>query len=328
ANTQYRIKSIRLEDARQINFINYEWNTKILEYSQYNLNVGRGQEISYDLSKIGAELMQNLILNKTYLERTEPGGLMLEPFSYCMEMFQSSTSILYDIKQKIKQEQIPQDKLVLLLAGGISQNHYSEFSSGTRIEEVVLSGNESELLSSLELLLCFIKRTADIDANMTLKSYIQQLVKLSVLTENKVLEKVLNTGLQLKHAIALYELVEDKVADIVVESIPIKYKIRLTEEIENEIIAACSFEKKDFKLNSNLIPAEAFMRALKRFIFRQLLAESIREDHPLSVYLIETTTICCWPDNINEDLISNLFPMSLLIKHTYAAYHFIKKKIE
>ncbi|CAG8674406.1 4885_t:CDS:2, partial [Dentiscutata heterogama] len=205
-NIQYHIKSVRLEDARQVNFINYDWNPKILEYSQYNLAVGKGQEISYDLSKIEAELVQNLVLNKTYLERIESGGLLLEPFSYCMEMFQGSTTILYDIKQKIKQEPIPQDK-VLLLTSGVSQNQHSEFI--TRNAEVTFSDNESELLSALELLLCFIKRTTDIDADMTLKSYIQQWVKLSVLTENKILEKVLKTDLQLKHAIALYELVEE-----------------------------------------------------------------------------------------------------------------------
>ncbi|CAG8716850.1 46378_t:CDS:1, partial [Gigaspora margarita] len=54
------------------------------------------------------------------------------------------------------------------------------------------------------LLLCFIKRTAFSDGNITLKSCIQQWVKLSVLTENKALEKVLNAGLRLKHVIALY----------------------------------------------------------------------------------------------------------------------------
>lgn len=271
--------------------------------------------------------MQSLILNKTFLEPIEQGGLLLELFSYCMEMFQSSTTILYDIKQKIKQEPISQENLILL-TNGVSKNQHSEFINNTRNAEIIFSDNDSELLSALELLLCFIKRTTDIDADMSLKSYIQQWVKLSVLTENKVLEKVLDTNLQLKHAIALYELVEEKVADIMIEIIAAKYKARLTKEIENDIMAACTFEQKDIKPNSNLIPADVFMRALKRFMYRQLLVETIKEDHPLSVYLTETTTICCWPDNINEDLISNLFPMSLLIEHTHSAYHFIKNKIE
>ncbi|CAG8482881.1 6939_t:CDS:2, partial [Dentiscutata heterogama] len=99
-------------------------------------------------------------------------------------------------------------------------------------------------------------------------------------------------------------------------------------EIEDDIMVACTFEQKDVKLNSDLIPADVFMRALKRFMYRQLLVETIQEDHPLSAYMTETTTICCWPDNVDEELISNSFPMSLLIKHTYAAYHFIKNKIE
>ncbi|CAG8481554.1 7050_t:CDS:10 [Ambispora leptoticha] len=326
ANSPYQIKSARLEDAQQVNFIDYEWNPKILEYSQRNLEIGRGQEIEYDLHKIEAELARDLILNKTYLEHTEQDGLILEPFPYCMEIFRESTTIFFEIKQMIKQESIPQD-LFALLTGGVSSNYSSKFSSGTRSTEIILSNNESELLNALELLLCFVKRTAGSDGNITIKEYISQWMKLSVLSENKELEHVLNVGLQLKHVIALYELVESKVADIVIESIATKYKVKLTEDIENEILAACSFEEKCAKRNANLIPAEEFMLALKRFTQRKLSVESIREDHPLSAYLTEAT-IGCWSDEIDEDLISDMFPPSLLVKNTHAAYHFIKRKIE
>ncbi|CAG8466565.1 13541_t:CDS:10 [Ambispora gerdemannii] len=334
ANSPYHIKSVRLEDARQANFIDYEWNPKILEYSQRNLDIGRGVEIEYDLYKIEAELARDIIFKKTYLEPIEQGGLILEPFPYCMEMFQDSTTIFFEIKQMIKQEPISQD-LLTLLTSGVSSNYSCRFSSGTRSDETILSDNESELLSALELLLCFVKRTAGsdgiitikVDGNITIKEYISQWMKLSVLTENKELEKVLNVGLRLKHVIALYELVEGKVADIVIESINTKYKTKLTEDMENEILTACSFEEKDVKLNANLIPAEAFMLALKRFTLRKLSVESICEDHRLLDYL-EETTIGCWPDEIDENLISDMFPPSLLLKNTHAAYHFTKKRIE
>ncbi|CAG8725516.1 9151_t:CDS:2, partial [Racocetra persica] len=128
ANNPYLIKSVRLEDARQANLIDYEWNPKLLKYSQCLLDVGKGKEIIYDLYKIEEELVKDLVFNKTYLEPSEPGGLILEPFYYCMEMFQCSTTILYDIKQKIKQESIPQSMLALL-TGGISSNYPSEFSN-------------------------------------------------------------------------------------------------------------------------------------------------------------------------------------------------------
>ncbi|CAG8832684.1 22683_t:CDS:1, partial [Gigaspora margarita] len=140
----------------------------------------------------------------------------------------------------------------------------------------------------------------------------QQWVNLSVLTENKALEKVLNTGLRLKHVIALYEIIEGKIADIMIESITVKYKASLTKEIEEEILESCSF---DVKLNANLIQAETFMDALKRFMFRQLLVETINEEHPLSDYLNQEA-LYCWPNSIDEDSISEMFPTSLLINHT------------
>ncbi|CAG8439230.1 10104_t:CDS:10 [Acaulospora colombiana] len=319
-NNPYNIRAVRLEDARQENFINYVWDPKLLEHSQCNLEIGSGKEIAYDLRKIEAELVQDLILNKTYLEPIEQDGHILEPFPYYMEMFQGSTTILHDIKEMIKQEPIPHNMLAHLTGNA------PKFSSNSKRVEIMFSGNESYLLSSLELLLCFIKRTVSSDGNMTIKEYIQQWIKLSVLSENKELKKVLNIGLKLKHIIALYELVEEKVANIVMESVSSRYKSELTSQMESQILFACSFEDKNAK-TERLIPVKAFTLALKRFVLRKLSVESIHEDHPLSVYLTEAS-IGCWPDDIDEDLILDTFPKSLLIKNAHAAYHFAKNRVE
>ncbi|CAG8734603.1 6192_t:CDS:1, partial [Acaulospora colombiana] len=66
---------------------------------------------------------------------------------------------------------------------------------------------------------------------------------------------------------------------------------------------------------------------LKRFALRKLSVEGIHEDHPLSSYLAEVS-IGCWPDDIDENLIEDIFPESLLIKNTHAAYHFAKNRME
>ncbi|RIB02858.1 hypothetical protein C2G38_2226663 [Gigaspora rosea] len=91
-DSPYLIKSIRLEDARQVNLIDFKWNQN-------------------------AELVKALVLNKPFLKHIETGGPILEPFIYCINNIVS---------------------------------------------------NELELLSALELLLCFIKRTAGSDGNIIL----------------------------------------------------------------------------------------------------------------------------------------------------------------
>ena len=106
---------VRLEDARQQNIVEYEWDKDILKYSQRNLNFGHGQEISYDLYKIEGELALWLVRNKALLEHIENNGLPLEKVAYHMELFETCQVILEEIKKKIPQEPIPHEKVALII---------------------------------------------------------------------------------------------------------------------------------------------------------------------------------------------------------------------
>ncbi|GES90916.1 hypothetical protein GLOIN_2v1785271 [Rhizophagus clarus] len=312
----YCLQPMYLDYVRSVNIINFEWDDDILTYSQRNLAIARGEDIVYDLTKIEAELANILVFEKVYIETQPDSQLYLEPFPYHMELFQGYMRILSDIKNLITQEPIPVEKMNDL---GFYRN------SGLRHASESVLDNASEILSSLEILLCFVKRTAVGDREKPIKDYVSQWMKLSSLSEHEGFAKILNVNLRLKHLVSLYELVEEQVADIKIRYIHEKYKENLSADMEKAIINSVDFEQQTTMKKA--IPAEAFALALKRFMLRFLTLENQKEKDPLSVYL-QDSTLNFWPSTISEELIDELFPENLFVANTYYAYAFTMNKIE
>ncbi|CAG8772794.1 10497_t:CDS:2, partial [Dentiscutata erythropus] len=178
--------------------------------------------------------------------------------------------------------------------------------------------NPTELLSELETLLCFLKRTSGGVREMDIIDYLSKWIRLSTLTENPKFYLVIN-GLKLKHVVALYELVEEKIADIEMENLPTKYKAKLSSRIKEEInegVAGGSDANK-FK-----IPLEAFTIVLKRFMFRYLSSEMYNPEETHADYLAGDVFIDCWPVEVSDDVIRDKFPKSLLVANIYEAYKY------
>jgi len=296
---------------------NFNWDDEILAYSQRNLAVARGRDIVYDLTKIEAELANILVFEKVHVETQPESQLYLEPFPYHMELFQGCMRILSDIKNLITQESIPAEKMNLLGVSGISSSFV--FSQESTLD------NASEILSSLEILLCFVKRTAVGDGEISIKDYVSRWMKLSSLSAHEGFSKFLNIDLRLKHLVALYEFVEEQVANLKIKYIHDKYKAPLSAEMKTAINQSVDFEQQT--TTRELIPAESFALALKRFMLRFLTLENQKEMEPLYVYLTDSS-LNFWPSAVPEKRIDTLFPEILLVANTYDAYEFTMKKIE
>ncbi|PKC05361.1 hypothetical protein RhiirA5_485721 [Rhizophagus irregularis] len=312
----YCLQSLRLDHVRSGNIINFAWDDEILAYSQRNLAIARGEDIVYDLTKIEAELANILVFEKVYIETLPDSQLYLESYPYHMELFQGYMRILSDIKNLIAQEPIPIEKMNLL---GVSKNYSLHYASKLNLD------NASELLSSLEILLCFVKRTAVGDGEKSIKEFVLQWMKLSSLYEHRGFSKILDTDLQLKHLVSLYELVEEQVADVKIKYIHEKYQEKLSTDMEAAIMESLGFEQQT--TTRKVIPAEAFALALKRFMLRFLTLENQKEKEPLYVYL-QDSSLNFWPSTVPEELIDELFPENLLLANTYDAYMFTMNKIE
>ncbi|CAG8735074.1 7942_t:CDS:2, partial [Rhizophagus irregularis] len=186
--------------------------------------------------------------------------------------------------------------------------------------------NASEILSSLEILLCFVKRTAVGDREKSIKNYVSQWMKLSSLNEHERFSKMLEVDLRLKHLVSLYELVEEQVADVKIKYIHEKYKEELSADMRAAIMNSVDFEQQTTMKKA--IPAEAFALALKRFMLRFLTLENQKEKEPLYHYLRDDNTLNFWPSTVPEELIDELFPENLLVANTYEAYTFTMNIIE
>ncbi|RIB04310.1 hypothetical protein C2G38_2222712 [Gigaspora rosea] len=309
----YHIPSKQVNSIQQSNIINYEWDNKLLRYSQHNLEIRHGEEVIYDLQKIEQELAQLLISDKVFIEENSEDRLYMEQFPYHMELLHDGSRILNEIKGLIAQEPIPTDKISLILD---STNQL---------------GKNQELLQSMEILLCFIKRISTKSGETLIKDFIDQWIQLSNSIEINNFRSILNVELRLKHIVALYELIEDQVANIGISYINDKFKELLDEIMKKEILDSINIDQQQIIIDNSQqtqIPAEAFVIALKRYMQRFLCIDTnIKVDVPLHIYLSDMS-LNLWPNEIKETLVEEMFPQSLLVKNTYEAYKFVKEKIQ
>ncbi|CAG8816200.1 19569_t:CDS:2, partial [Racocetra persica] len=276
-----------------------------------------------------AELAYSLLFNKVYLNKKEKDLGWLDVFPYHLELFSTSRTILSEIKELISQEPIPSEKLGFFST--VTSKTLSKYNfSSLNIDIVPIFDNPTELLSELEILLCFLKRTSG-DREMEITNYLNKWMRLSTLTENQQFQKMVN-GLRLKHVVALYELVEEKIADVEIEYLSDQYKVQLSEHLKNEINSGINFEQSHStggsEISEHKIPHGAFALVLKRFMFRYLTSEMYNPNEMLANYLARDTFIDCWPVWVTDDVIRDKFPKSLLAAHIYHAYQYTIQNIK
>ncbi|RUS21992.1 hypothetical protein BC937DRAFT_90712 [Endogone sp. FLAS-F59071] len=330
------LRSVRLTDAHPAQVIVYEWDPAILQYSQRSTNLGMGSALAYDLAKIEGELVHQLVFDKTHLE------FEWEPFAFHLELFHGGADILADVAAIVEQEPVSADTAAVICADRLV------------IEQA------SEILSDLELLLSFIKRTgiasvghsntissSDGTSAMLIIDYCKQWVKLSVLLGKSFQQTVLAT-MQLKHTVGLYEIVEEMVSDVLLQFLAPKYKQPLSPSVEKELTDALDWRNVELALGPDSsvaggqrgeggrIPARAFATALKRFMTRYISVGQgdVRADTQLMYYLGDPVRF--WPlsgisEMVKKDLtrvLEESFPESLMVSHTHAAYGFITTQLE
>ncbi|GBC04617.1 hypothetical protein RclHR1_05780008 [Rhizophagus clarus] len=305
----YFIMSKKADQAQDNNFINYEWNDKIFKYNQKNLEINNDINFIFDLQKIEMKLAKKLIYNKVYFEM-EDNQFYLKNFSFKYELFYNFPRILFDIKNILPQKSIPEDKRLITLA--LLDPTKSLYNSSNSIDL-------PELYSLFETILCFVKELSIKNNNILILDLIEHWLKLARYS-NVIFIDILKE-FSLKHVVAFYELIEERVANSIIHNIEEKFKIPLTQQMKDSINNVINYNQ-----NQQLIPAKTFAFALKRFIYRFLLVDFNIENENLNTYFLDFT-LNLWND-VNEESIEKLFPSCLLVSHAYNAYNFIIDEIE
>ena len=153
---------------------------------------------------------------------------------------------------------------------------------------------------------------------MFLNEFIKQWIQLSKLTENARFNNILSYELQLKHIVSLYEIIEEQVADIMIQFIDKKFKESLTDDMKGDLDSTGG--------NKEKIPADAFIITMERFIQRILQVESDKEAHQLHIYMTDMR-LNLWSNNVIEEVLDERFPYSLLVPILFALMNtFYRKK--
>ncbi|CAG8624061.1 4587_t:CDS:2 [Rhizophagus irregularis] len=217
--------------------------------------------------------------------------------------------ILFDIKKILPQEPILADKMLVISA---------MFQQSIILNSSSNSINLFELLLLFEIILCFIKELLVKNNNILILDFVNQWLKLAKynITSINILEEF-----SLKHIIAFYELIEEQIANSVIHDIDDKFKIPLTQQLMDSINNIIDYDNSEDQ-NQQLIPAKAFILALKRFIYRFLLIDSNIENMILYIYFLDFT-LNLWTSDINRELIKKLFPTCLLVSHAYNSYVYL-----
>jgi hypothetical protein len=92
------------------------------------------------------------------------------------------------------------------------------------------------------------------------------------------------------------------------------------EELENAVEVNNHQDETTSSYNRK-IPIQMFQVALRRFMFRYLIADTLRSNLQLSSYITDERLIR-WPENV-IDTVDDVFPSSLLMEHASSTYGFL-----
>ncbi|PKC14913.1 hypothetical protein RhiirA5_395364 [Rhizophagus irregularis] len=312
-NTTMPFEKILQELLLEDHYHSNESHMEYVRYNQRNLDMKKDVDFIFDLQKIEMKLAKKLVFNKVYFEM-ENNQFYLKNFSFKHELFHNSPRILFDVKKILSQESILADKM-LIISAMLQQSIILNSSSN--------SINLSELLLLCEIILCFIKELLIRNNNIIILDLVNQWLKLARynITYTDIFKEF-----SLKHIIAFYELIEEQVANSVIHDIDEKFKISLTQQIMDSINNIIDYDDSENQ-NQQLIPAKAFVLALKRFIYRFLLIDSGVENMGLYIYFLDFT-LNLWTSDMKRELVKKLFPTCLLVSHAYSSYVYLLNEIE
>ncbi|CAB5384537.1 unnamed protein product [Rhizophagus irregularis] len=223
------------------------------------------------------------------------------------------SKLLKPIKRINFEEPISEEKRLIILA--LLDPSKSLYNSSNSIDL-------PEVISLFETILCFIKELSIKHNNILILDLIDQWLKLMRydITYADILKEF-----SLKHIISFYELIEEQVANSIIDKIDEKFKTPLTQQMKDSIKNIIDYDDSENQ-NQQRIPAKAFAFALKRFIYRFLLVDFNIENLNLNTYFLDFT-LNLWSD-VNEESVEKLFPTCLLVSHAYNSYNFIVEEIE
>ena len=309
---KFSIPVVHLQEAREKEIIQYQWTDEILRHSQRNTEYGHGREIFFDLEKIEKEMAVRFLAGKSYLSTREG----LQEFHFAGELFHTCGDILDDL-----QELIPQQPLTDVFRNSLSRQYEQSLK------------NVQDLLEHVEIVLCLLKRHRVGKPKDPLTEFTDKWVRGPRPFPKDLLPQP-HSAIQLTHVVALYEFLEDMLAESAAKRVHGRYRVPIPEEIANEMTKGTPTSGATESHRSVL---NAITVALKRFIYRYLSSEEMKPEpaeslkecmQERSLWPIDAFKV--WNPEVESPsvFIGDVFPEKLAIKHTYQVLCFYQDRLE
>ena len=309
---KFTIPVVHLQEAREKEIIQYQWTDEILRHSQRNTEYGHGREIVFDLAKIEKEMAARFLVGKSYLSTREG----LQEFIFARELFHTCRGILDDL-----QELIPQQPLTDVFRSSLSSQGEQSLK------------NVQDLLEHMEIVLCLLKRHRVGKPDDPLIEFTDNWLRGPRPFPKDLLPQP-HRAIQLTHVVALYEFLEDMLAESAAKRVHDMYRVPIPEEIANEMTKGTPASG---TTESHRSVITAIHVALKRFIYRYLSSEEMKPE-PADSLKERMQERSLWPIDAFKSwnpkvespakFISVVFPEKLAIKHTYQVLCFYQDRLK
>ena len=309
---KFTIPVVHLQEAREKEIIQYQWTDEILRHSQRNTEYGHGREIVFDLAKIEKDMAVRFLVGKSYLSTLEG----LREFIFARELFHTCRGILDDL-----QELIPQQPLTDVF----------RISLSSLCEESLK--NVQDLLEHMEIVLCLLKRHRVGKPDDPLTEFTDNWLRGPRPFPKDLLPHP-HSAIHLTHVVALYEFLEDMLAESAAKRVHDMYRVPIPEEIANEMTKGTPASG---TTESHRSIITAINVALKRFIYRYLSSEEMKPE-PAESLKERMQERSLWPidafkswnpkEESPAEFIGAVFPEKLAIKHTYQVLCFYQDRLK
>jgi len=241
----------------------------------------------------------------------------LHEFIFARELFHTCRGILDELQQLIPQQPLT----VVFRSGLVRQSEHSLKSI-------------QDLLEHMEIVLCLLKRHQVGKPEEPLTEFTDKWLRGSRPFPKALLPQP-HSAIQLTHVVALYEFLEDMLAESAAKRVHDMFRVAIPEEMMQEMTKAAPASGKA-ELDRSLL--SAVTTALRRFIFRYLSSEEMRPE-PGDSLVERMMEPSLWPIDAfklwkqpkvesSAKFVSSVFPEKLTIGHTYQVLCFYQDHLK
>ncbi|CAF4176985.1 unnamed protein product, partial [Rotaria sp. Silwood2] len=301
-NNRYHQNAIPIQSIRPEHILRLDADvisTKLItDGFTISYQYGKSRDIIYDYEEIEITL-RNMISCLPLIDTEK-----LRFLNYQFELYSENTSLINDVRTRIKQESLKQNEKAKL----------KNLVNGMQNDDIL------HYLGSLDYVFTYLRNIDSETTNdsLTIQSFVENYIRSSVCLNDNVLQRPPFATVNLKYIIDLYELIEETAFDKVLRHY---IKQNLTEElfaIEQRQSLIRKFSDMTFKKETiapSLKNINSWIGILKRLMVRVLSNVNVSLDAPIQIYLERTDL---WTGNIIESDIQTFeVKDEILLQHTY-----------